>query len=107
MGPYRSPNYLAKLLISSLQDVQKKGNYDDYYYHEYSPQTQQHLYRWQIDLSRRVFDLADGPMGIFWQDGIIWYQWRMSIWIRPSGLQSIFPDGSGTNVPYPNTSRKW
>ena len=107
MGTYRSPNRLARIILAALKHIQTKGNYDEYYYHEYSEDTQTHLYQWRIELPRRVFDPKDGPTGIFWQDDQVWHQWSLSIWIQPSGFQSIFPDGGGMNTLFPNTVRRW
>ena len=106
-GPYRSPNRLARIILAVLKHIQTKGNYDQYYYHEYCEDTQTHLHRWRIEVPRRVCDPKDGPTGIFWQDDQVWRQWSLSIWIRPSGFQSIFPNGGGTNALFPNTVRKW
>ena len=92
-GEHRSPNKLAKIVVLALRFIASKKEYDKYFYHEYNPERNTHIYRWRIELPGKMFN---GPVGIFWADGEIWEQYSASIWINQRGLQSIFPDGTGT-----------
>ena len=93
-GEHRSPNKLAKIVVLALRFIASKKEYDKYFYHEYNPEKNTHIYRWRIEIPGKMFN---GPVGIFWADGEIWEQYSASIWINQRGLQSIFPDGTGTH----------
>ena len=106
-GRYRSPKQLAKLICHTLRFIIQKGNYLNYYHHEYDEKRNRHIHRWRIDLPKSKFKKEDGPTGIFWADGKVWHQWSASIWIDTSGLQGVFPDSNGTDPNNPTVSRKW